>query len=113
MQYVAHVHEGQYPCGEALEELLREGLASLPKRMRQVLTLYFGLDGQAPKTLNEIKVMIPRLPYNQFSKPVAPTGATISRERVRQIARNACWRLKRHIEHSGALPPQNGLPRGE
>jgi RNA polymerase primary sigma factor len=66
----------------ALAELLRgvelqEALASLSERMRHVLVLRFGLNGQIPKTLEEVG--------NELG---------VTRERVRQLESRALRELQ-------------------
>ncbi|MDD5563125.1 MAG: RNA polymerase sigma factor RpoD/SigA [Thermoanaerobaculaceae bacterium] len=63
---------------ESFEETLREALAQLSEKERQILSLRFGLADDNPKTLREI-------------------GGTlgISRERVRQIENQALAKLRR------------------
>ena len=61
----------------ALNDTLQSALASLAEREATILRLYFGLDGQAPQSLEEI-------------------GSTlgVTRERVRQIKEKALGRLR-------------------
>jgi RNA polymerase primary sigma factor len=63
---------------ESFEETLREALATLSEKEREILTLRFGLGDDTPRTLREI-------------------GETlgISRERVRQIENQALTKLRR------------------
>ena len=63
---------------ESFEETLREALAQLSEKERQILSLRFGLGDDNPRTLREIG------------------GALgISRERVRQIENQALAKLRR------------------
>jgi RNA polymerase primary sigma factor len=59
-------------------EALEQVLASLPERARQVLIQRFGLDSGTPRTLEEVAAVI-----------------GVSRERVRQIERDALAALRR------------------
>jgi RNA polymerase sigma factor (sigma-70 family) len=58
---------------------------ALEPRQREVLRLRFGLDGQGPKTLREIG--------ERFR---------LTRERIRQIERQAMARLREHLGDTGA-----------
>jgi RNA polymerase primary sigma factor len=69
----------------ALTESIEEVLGTLKEREARILRLYFGLDGQDPKTLEEIG-----------------TELGITRERVRQIKEKALARL-RHVSRARAL----------
>jgi RNA polymerase primary sigma factor len=69
----------------ALSESVEEVLSTLKEREAKILRLYFGLDGQEPKTLEEIGSMM-----------------GITRERVRQIKEKALARL-RHASRARAL----------
>ena len=69
----------------ALTETVNESLAVLDERERRILTLYFGLDGDEPPTLEEISDRL-----------------GINRERVRLIKAKALSRL-RHIPQARAL----------
>jgi RNA polymerase primary sigma factor len=64
---------------ELRKEALREILATLSSRERRVLELRYGLDGERPRTLEEI----------------APTF-NVSRERIRQIERDGLNQLRLH-----------------
>ena len=63
---------------DSLKEEVRQGLAILSSREVEVLTAYFGLDGQKPLTLEEIGEL-----YD------------LTRERVRQIKERAIRRLRK------------------
>jgi RNA polymerase primary sigma factor len=63
---------------DSLKEEVRQGLSILSTREVEVLSAYFGLDGQKPLTLEEIGEM-----YN------------LTRERVRQIKERAIRRLRK------------------
>ena len=69
----------------ALTESIEGVLGTLKDREARILRLYFGLDGQDPKTLEEIG-----------------TELGITRERVRQIKEKALARL-RHVSRARAL----------
>jgi RNA polymerase primary sigma factor len=69
----------------ALTESIESVLGTLKDREAKILRLYFGLDGQDPKTLEEIG-----------------TELGITRERVRQIKEKALARL-RHVSRARAL----------
>jgi RNA polymerase primary sigma factor len=77
------------PEGEAyekvLEEIVEQALSTLDPREAKVLRLYFGLDDQAPMTLEEIGEIL-----------------GVTRERVRQIKEKALERL-RHASRSRFL----------
>ena len=77
------------PEGEAyekvLEEIVDQALTTLDPREAKVLRLYFGLDDQAPMTLEEIGEVL-----------------GVTRERVRQIKEKALERL-RHASRSRFL----------
>jgi len=62
----------------ALKEALKRMLAELSPREREVLWLRFGLDGQPPRTLQEVG-----------------TAFGLTRERIRQIERKALQALRR------------------
>ena len=64
---------------ELRKDTLREILATLSSRQRRVLELRYGLNGEHPRTLEEI----------------APTF-NVSRERIRQIERDGLNQLKAH-----------------
>ncbi|MDX1579840.1 MAG: RNA polymerase sigma factor RpoD/SigA [Gemmatimonadota bacterium] len=70
---------------EVRRHLLDRGLLTLPSREQYVLRLYYGLDGDVPRTLGEIG---------------AELGVT--RERVRQIKDRALARLRIALRGSGA-----------
>jgi RNA polymerase primary sigma factor len=63
---------------ESLQEEVRNGLASLSPKEVQVLTAYYGLNGQHPMTLEEIG-----------------EWCDLTRERVRQIKERAIRRLRK------------------
>ncbi len=63
---------------ESFEETLREALATLSEKEREILTLRFGLGDDTPRTLREIGEAL-----------------GISRERVRQIENQALTKLRR------------------
>jgi len=73
--------EGPSPPEEIAKELLlselEESLKELPERERQILELRYGLEGQEPRTLEEIGRIL-----------------GISRERVRQLEEQALERLR-------------------
>lgn len=69
----------------ARSEAILESLASLKERESRILTLYFGIDGTDPLTLEEIGAQL-----------------GITRERVRQIKEKALSRL-RHVSRSRSL----------
>ncbi|HVZ48443.1 MAG TPA: RNA polymerase sigma factor RpoD/SigA [Gemmatimonadaceae bacterium] len=71
--------------GKALTQSIQEALSGLKEREAKILRLYFGLDGQDPKTLEEIGAAL-----------------NITRERVRQIKEKALSRL-RHVSRARAL----------
>ena len=62
----------------ALTDDIAKALATLPERERKILTLYFGLEGQEPMTLEDIGRDI-----------------GLTRERIRQIKEVAIDRLRR------------------
>jgi RNA polymerase primary sigma factor len=64
---------------------VRRLVEALEPRQREVLRLRFGLDGQGPKTLREIG--------ERFR---------LTRERIRQIERQALARLRQHLGDKGA-----------
>jgi len=70
---------------KALTEAIEDSLSSLKEREAKILRLYFGLDGEEPKTLEQIGSLL-----------------GITRERVRQIKEKALSRL-RHVSRSRAL----------
>jgi RNA polymerase primary sigma factor len=59
-------------------EALEQALNALPARQRQVLTLRFGLHSGTPQTLEEVGAVL-----------------GVSRERVRQVERDALGTLRR------------------
>ncbi|MFK7798445.1 MAG: RNA polymerase sigma factor RpoD/SigA [Aureispira sp.] len=63
---------------ESLQEEVRNGLASLSQKEVQVITAYYGLNGQHPMTLEEIG-----------------DWCNLTRERVRQIKERAIRRLRK------------------
>lgn len=69
----------------ARSEAILESLASLKERESRILTLYFGIDGTDPLTLEEIGAQL-----------------GITRERVRQIKEKALSRL-RHVSRARSL----------
>jgi RNA polymerase primary sigma factor len=71
-------------CDEEVSEV-RRLVEALEPRQREVLRLRFGLDGQGPKTLREIG--------ERFR---------LTRERIRQIERQAMARLREHLGDKGA-----------
>jgi hypothetical protein len=80
---------------ENLENLdrLRNLITNLDEREQKILILRYGLDGNLPKTLEEVSVLIGR-----------------TRERVRQIQMQSLKKLKsfiddRHIDNDGNLRP--------
>lgn len=72
-------------CGKALTQSIQEALSGLKEREAKILSLYFGLDGQDPATLEEIGAAL-----------------NITRERVRQIKEKALSRL-RHVSRARTL----------
>ncbi|MCC7002289.1 MAG: RNA polymerase sigma factor RpoD/SigA [Gemmatimonadaceae bacterium] len=70
---------------KALVESVHEALAGLKERESKILSLYFGLDGSDPMTLEQIGAVL-----------------NITRERVRQIKEKALSRL-RHVSRARAL----------
>lgn len=71
----------------ALDETITRALSSLKPREAKILRLYYGLDDQAPMTLEQIGVYL-----------------GVTRERVRQIKEKALLRL-RHASRRCALEP--------
>ncbi|MEA3246916.1 MAG: RNA polymerase sigma factor RpoD/SigA [Gemmatimonadota bacterium] len=71
--------------GKALTQSIEEALNGLKEREAKILRMYFGLDGQDPRTLEEIGAAL-----------------NITRERVRQIKEKALSRL-RHVSRARAL----------
>ena len=67
----------------------RDALEQLNPRMRRVLALRFGLDGEAPQTLEEVG-----------------TELGITRERVRQLETRALRELRTRRARPRALPPR-------
>ena len=76
---------------EALKEEIRRALAMLTNREMEIITLYYGLNGNEPQTLEEIAA--------KFS---------LTRERVRQIKEHATRRLKANCR-SGHLKGYIGV----
>jgi RNA polymerase primary sigma factor len=70
---------------KSLRENVENALASLKERERQILRMYYGLDGEEPMTLEEIGRRL-----------------GVTRERVRQIKERALLRL-RHVERARYL----------
>ncbi|HZR16939.1 MAG TPA: RNA polymerase sigma factor RpoD/SigA [Verrucomicrobiae bacterium] len=68
-------------------ELLQEVLGTLSERERTILNLRFGLDGESPKTLEEVGVHY-----------------RLTRERIRQIQEEALTRLRARMKERDALP---------
>ena len=62
---------------EQIRQALREELEVLPKRLREVIELHYGLNGQAPQNLSEIG-----------------RGWGLSRERIRQVHNEALVLLR-------------------
>jgi RNA polymerase sigma factor (sigma-70 family) len=62
---------------EQIRQALREELEVLPKRLREVIELHYGLNGQAPQNLSEIG-----------------RGWGLSRERIRQLHNEALVLLR-------------------
>jgi RNA polymerase primary sigma factor len=62
----------------SFKDTITKGLDMLKEREREILKLYYGLDGETPRTLDEIG--------ERFS---------LTRERVRQVKENAIKKLKR------------------
>ncbi|TAF34629.1 MAG: sigma-70 family RNA polymerase sigma factor [Cytophagales bacterium] len=75
---------------DSLRKEVKRALATLTQREADVVSLYFGLDGEYPMTLEEIG--------EKFN---------LTRERVRQIKEKAIRRL-RHTSRSKALKPYLG-----
>ena len=75
---------------DSLRKEVQRALSTLTKREADVITLYFGLNGEAALTLEEIG--------EKFN---------LTRERVRQIKEKAIRRL-RHTSRSKALKPYLG-----
>jgi RNA polymerase primary sigma factor len=75
---------------DSLRREVQRALSTLTLREADVVTLYFGLNGHAARTLEEIA--------EQFS---------LTRERVRQIKEKAIRRLK-HTTRSKSLKPYLG-----
>jgi RNA polymerase primary sigma factor len=63
---------------ESFDQTLRDALAELSEKERQIISLRFGLDDDQPRTLREIGAML-----------------GISRERVRQIENQSLTKLRR------------------
>jgi RNA polymerase primary sigma factor len=79
---------------EAERALLFEALARLPERSRHVLVRRYGLDGE-PATLRELA--------EEFG---------VSHERVRQLQRDAEYRLRRSAKAAPPAKPLRGHPTG-
>ncbi len=75
---------------DSLRKEVKRALSTLTQREADVVSLYFGLDGEYPMTLEEIG--------EKFN---------LTRERVRQIKEKAIRRL-RHVSRSKALKPYLG-----
>jgi RNA polymerase primary sigma factor len=74
-------------------ELLQEVLATLNERERTILNMRFGLDGESPKTLEEVG-----------------EHYRLTRERIRQIQEEALTRLRARMKERDALPePEEAL----
>jgi RNA polymerase primary sigma factor len=77
--------------GEVIEELetsrLMESVARLPKRQRRVVVRRYGLDGEKPATLADLSQEL-----------------EVSRERVRQLQREAERALRDESEYVQGLP---------
>jgi RNA polymerase primary sigma factor len=74
-------------------ELLQEVLETLSERERNILTMRYGLDGESPKTLEEVG---------------AHYGLT--RERIRQIQEEALVRLRSRMNDREALQVEEEVP---
>jgi RNA polymerase primary sigma factor len=70
---------------QALSQTIEEALATISEREARILRLYFGIDGEEPRTLEEIGAML-----------------GITRERVRQIKERALARM-RHASRARLL----------
>jgi RNA polymerase primary sigma factor len=70
-------------------ELLREVLGTLTERERTILNMRFGLEGDSPKTLEQV---------GEHYK--------LTRERIRQIQEEALLRLREEMEERDAMPEQ-------
>ncbi|HLF99604.1 MAG TPA: sigma-70 family RNA polymerase sigma factor [Acidimicrobiia bacterium] len=70
--------------GDMGAETIREIVAALPDRQREVLVMRYGLDGEVPLTLEEIGARL-----------------GVSRERVRQIEQRALLTMSRRSEIQG------------
>ena len=68
-------------------ELLQEVLKTLNERERTILNMRFGLDGDSPKTLEEVGVHY-----------------RLTRERIRQIQEEALTRLRARIRERDTMP---------
>ena len=68
-------------------EMLREVLETLTERERNILSLRFGLDGDSPKTLEEVG-----------------EHYGLTRERIRQIQEEALVRLRARIKEKEEMP---------
>lgn len=76
-------------------EMLQESLETLSERERNILTLRFGLSGDAPKTLEEVG-----------------EHYGLTRERIRQIQEEALLRLRARMRQRDALPEDEFEPAG-
>lgn len=74
---------GQRQLHEA-ESWLRQGLAGLSEREREVLTARYGLSDREPETLDAVALRL-----------------DLTRERIRQIQLEALGKLKRHLARQG------------
>jgi RNA polymerase primary sigma factor len=72
---------------QALNQTVDNALATISEREARILRLYFGLEGEEPKTLEEIGLIL-----------------GITRERVRQIKERALARM-RHASRARLLDP--------
>ena len=70
-------------------ELLREVLGTLTERERTILNMRFGLEGDSPKTLEQVG-----------------EHYDLTRERIRQIQEEALLRLREEMEERDAMPEQ-------
>jgi RNA polymerase primary sigma factor len=73
-------------------ELLQEVLATLNERERTILNMRFGLDGDSPKTLEEVGVHY-----------------RLTRERIRQIQEEALTRLRARMRERDTMPDEELL----
>jgi RNA polymerase sigma factor (sigma-70 family) len=70
-------------------ELLQEVLETLNERERTILNMRFGLDGNSPKTLEEVGVHY-----------------RLTRERIRQIQEEALMRLRARMRERDTMPEE-------